>query len=63
MKFKSRDDDQQARLAGPAEPHEAPAPGGAAGEEFLAAADEAIARIMSGDAESFLRANRQQGGE
>lgn len=36
---------------------------GAAGAEFLAAADEAIARVLSGDAESFLRANRQQGGQ
>ena len=36
---------------------------GAAGAEFLAAADEAIARVLSGNAESFLRANRQQGGQ
>ena len=36
---------------------------GAVGADFLAAADEAIARVLSGDAESFLRANRQQGGQ
>jgi hypothetical protein len=35
----------------------------AVGEEFLAAADEAIASVLSGDAESFLRANKQQGGQ
>jgi hypothetical protein len=36
---------------------------GAVGEDFLAAADEAIASVLSGDAESFLRANKQQGGQ
>lgn len=35
----------------------------AAGEEFLAAGDEAIRRALSGDSEAFLRANRQRGGE
>lgn len=34
-----------------------------AGEEFLAAGDEAIRRALSGDSEAFLRANRQQGGQ
>ena len=34
-----------------------------AGQQFLAAADEAIARALSGDSEAFLRASRQQGGE
>ena len=63
MKFRTHDGDQQ-RAQHPTEPHGAQGPNGAAaGAEFLAAADEAIARIMSGDAESFLRANRQQGGE
>ena len=34
-----------------------------AGEEFLAAGDEAIRRALSGDSQAFLRASRQQGGE
>ena len=34
-----------------------------AGEDLLAAADEAIDRALSGDSEAFLAANRQQGGE
>lgn len=34
-----------------------------AGEELLAAGDEAIRRALSGDSEAFLRANRQQGGQ
>jgi hypothetical protein len=34
-----------------------------AGEEFLAAGDDAIRRALSGDSEAFLRASRQQGGE
>jgi hypothetical protein len=33
------------------------------GEQFLARADEAIARALSGDSESFLRASRQLGGQ
>ena len=33
------------------------------GAQFLARADEAIARALSGDSESFLRAGRQQGGQ
>ncbi len=34
-----------------------------AGEDFLAAGDEAIQRALSGDSEAFLRANRQKGGQ
>ena len=34
-----------------------------AGQDFLAAGDEAIRRALSGDSEAFLRANRQRGGE
>ena len=34
-----------------------------AGEEFLAAGDQAIRRALSGDSEAFLRANRQKGGQ
>ena len=34
-----------------------------AGEDLLAAGDEAIRRALSGDSEAFLRANRQQGGQ
>jgi hypothetical protein len=34
-----------------------------AGEEFLAAGDEAIRRALSSDSRAFLRASRQQGGE
>lgn len=63
MNFRRRDPVEQPserRVA----PEETQAPNAAAeGAAFLAAADEAIARIMSGDAESFLRANRQQGGQ
>jgi hypothetical protein len=32
-------------------------------EQFLAAADRAIDRALSGDSEAFVRASRQQGGE
>ena len=35
----------------------------AAGQNFLAAGDEAIRRALSGDSEAFLRANRQRGGQ
>ena len=34
-----------------------------AGQDFLAAGDEAIRRALSGDSEAFLRANRQRGGQ
>jgi hypothetical protein len=34
-----------------------------AGDDLLAAGDEAIRRVLSGDSEAFLRANRQEGGE
>ena len=34
-----------------------------AGEELLAAADEALRRVLSGDSEAFLRENKQEGGE
>jgi hypothetical protein len=34
-----------------------------AGEELLAAADEAIRRALSGDSEAFIRSSRQQGGQ
>ncbi|HEV8599739.1 MAG TPA: hypothetical protein VGQ69_10295 [Gemmatimonadales bacterium] len=34
-----------------------------AGEDLLAAGDEAIRRALSGNSEAFLRANRQEGGE
>ncbi len=34
-----------------------------AGEDLLAAGDEAIRRALSGDSEAFLRANRQEGGQ
>jgi hypothetical protein len=33
------------------------------GEQFLARADEAISRALSGDSEAFLRASRQLGGQ
>ncbi len=49
----------------------APPPGGngnlgelhRAGDDLLAAGDEAIRRALSGDSEAFLRANRQRGGQ
>ena len=34
-----------------------------AGEELLAAGDDAIRRALSADSEAFLRANRQEGGQ
>lgn len=34
-----------------------------AGEDFLAAGDDAISRALSGDSEKFLSANKQSGGE
>ena len=34
-----------------------------AGEDLLAAGDEAIRRALSADSEAFLRANRQEGGQ
>lgn len=34
-----------------------------AGEAFLAAADEAITRALSGNSEQFLAQNRQMGGQ
>lgn len=34
-----------------------------AGDDLLAAGDEAIRRALSGNSEAFLRANRQEGGE
>jgi len=35
----------------------------AAGNDFLAAGDDAINRALSGDSERFLAASRQEGGE
>jgi hypothetical protein len=32
-------------------------------DQLLRAADDAIARALSGDSEAFLRANRQHGGQ
>lgn len=62
MRIRINDDQQQQQRI---EPDAAPAGTamGASAAEFLEAADEAIARVLSGDAESFLRANKQQGGE
>ncbi len=34
-----------------------------AGEDFLAAGDEAIRRALSSDSEAFLRSTRQRGGQ
>ena len=34
-----------------------------AGEDLLAAGDEAIRQALSGDSDAFLRANRQKGGQ
>jgi hypothetical protein len=63
MRFRTHDDEQR-RETQPANPEAPQGPNlGVAGAEFLAAADEAIARVLSGDAESFLRANKQQGGQ
>jgi hypothetical protein len=62
MRFRTYDDEQRREpTANPEAPQGADP--GVAGAEFLAAADEAIARVLSGDAESFLRANKQQGGQ
>ena len=34
-----------------------------AGEQMLAAADDAIRRTLSGDSPAFVRASRQEGGQ
>lgn len=34
-----------------------------AGQDLLAAAEDAIRRALSGDSESFIRSSRQQGGQ
>jgi hypothetical protein len=34
-----------------------------AGEDLLAAGDEAIRKALSGDSEAFLRSSRQEGGQ
>jgi hypothetical protein len=60
MRFRNEERDESA--ATPAETQR-PSGLGQAGAEFLAAGDEAIARILSGNPTEFLRANRQQGGE
>lgn len=57
-----RDERSRRRLPGDGTDPEA-AGLGAEGAQFLNAADEAIARVLSGNAEQFLRANRQQGGQ
>lgn len=64
MRERERPDDPVHRPGG-----EVPSGGGdlnelrRAGEDLLAAGDEAIRRALSGDSEAFLRANRQQGGQ
>lgn len=63
MKFRTPDDDRE-RTPSINEPQTKEEPSSAdVAAAFLASADEAIARIMSGNAEQFLNANRQQGGE
>jgi hypothetical protein len=51
--------------AGPPSDAQETAPSGAAetGDAFLAAADAAIARALSGRSEAFLTQNRQLGGQ
>lgn len=64
LRERQRDDSAGSGGAGPA-------PGGGgnlgelhrAGEDLLAAGDEAIRRALSSDSEAFLRANRQRGGQ
>ena len=62
MRFREDDNRESLRRQDPTPPQPATSMG-AVGEDFLAAADEAIASVLSGDAESFLRANKQQGGQ
>ena len=47
----------------PAITPEQPSGAGATGDAFLAAADAAIARALSGRPEAFLAQNRQLGGQ
>jgi hypothetical protein len=62
MRLRTRE--QEVREATPGDPAEAGTPRLAAeGADRLAAADAATARHMSGNAEKFLRANRQEGGQ
>ena len=63
MRFRIQDDHRETLRRQDPEPPQTATPMSAVGEEFLAAADEAIASVLSGDAESFLRANKQQGGQ
>ena len=66
MRFRQRDDEETSRREHEAVNH--PAAGDnaevrEAAERFLASADEAIDRALSGDSEAFLAAGRQAGGQ
>ncbi len=68
MRFRQRDDEEASRREHEAADHPAARDSGddqarEAAERFLASADEAIDRALSGDSEAFLAASRQQGGQ
>ena len=75
MRFRQRDDEEASRREHEAVNHPAAGDNGdhgdhgdnaearEAAERFLASADEAIDRALSGDSEAFLAASRQQGGQ
>jgi hypothetical protein len=61
MRLRRRTDERDQPQA--EEPLPQPALDTKAAGDFLAAADEAISRVLSGDAETFLRDSRQEGGQ
>ena len=69
MRFRQRDDEEASRREHEAVNHPTAGDHGdnaearEAAERFLASADEAIDRALSGDSEAFLAASRQQGGQ
>ena len=63
MRFLVRQDDHQTH-GGPADSPQAGLDAlRAAGNQMLAAADDAIQQTLTGDSETFLKATRQQGGQ
>jgi hypothetical protein len=59
MRQRQRQDQENTRPVSPPVQHPTTTEAKAAAEHFLAAADEAIERALSGDSEAFLAASRQ----